>query len=146
MAVELAHEMRFETPPQAAWTQVRPVIRAQLHVAPFTALPDPVRPAKRKDAALDPQTLLDHFELDETRPGNGGDSLYYLASAIVAPHRCPGVCLAAFGSHGFGQQGAKQQGWALGHLFVEEDTIPDRFRAGVEVRPRRHRFVFRFAR
>jgi hypothetical protein len=146
MAVELPHQERFQRTPQAAGTQVRLVIRDQHHVGRITTGIDLVRTAKREDATLNPQTLLNDLELQEMRWFNGGDPLYQIPSLVGATDRCSNVGLVAFGSDWVGQQRAKKERRAPGNFLIEHDVIPDRFRAGVKVNPRRDRFTHRFAR
>jgi NADPH-dependent glutamate synthase beta subunit-like oxidoreductase len=76
MIVKLAHQERFQRPPQQAGTQVRQVIRGQQHVGGILTAMDLVRTAKRKGAALDPQTLLNDLELEKMGRFNTGDALY----------------------------------------------------------------------
>jgi hypothetical protein len=44
-----------------------------------------------------------------------------------------------------GQKRTKQERLAPRNLFIQHDVIPDDFRAGVEVKPRRNRFADPFA-
>jgi hypothetical protein len=76
MIVKLAHQERFQRPPQEAGTQVCPVIGGQQHVGRIRTGMDLVRTAKREGAALDPQTLLNDLELQEIRRFNTSDALY----------------------------------------------------------------------
>jgi hypothetical protein len=62
MAVKLAYQERLHGTPQPPGMQVRPIIRAERHLASLAASGDLVRTAQRADAVLDTQALLDHLE------------------------------------------------------------------------------------
>ena len=144
--VELAHQERFQRTPQIPRAQVRPVIRDQHDVARIALRLDLVRTAPREDAALDPQTLLDDFELQQMRWFNRDDALGQIPSPVSAADRCANAGLVAFGSDRVGQHRAKQEGRAPWNFLIEQEVIPDLFRAAIEGNPCRDSFVHAFAR
>ncbi|HYL35774.1 MAG TPA: hypothetical protein VEV17_07675 [Bryobacteraceae bacterium] len=103
MIVKLAHQERFQRPPQEAGPQVRPVIGDQHHVGRIATGMDLVRTAKRTGATLDPQTLLNDFELQQMGRFNAGDALYQIPFPVSAADRCPNAGLVAFGSNWVGK-------------------------------------------
>ena len=135
MAVELAHQDRFQRTPQGAGTQKRLIVRRQHNFGRVATGADLVRAAKREDATLDPQMLPNDLELQEMRWFNLGDALYQISSSVSATDRRPNAGLVAFSSDGVGQQGAKKERRAPRNFLIKHDVIPDRLRAGVEVNP-----------
>lgn len=146
VAMELAHQERFQGTPQETGAQVRAVTRNQHNVARIAAGMDLIRTAMREDATFNPQTLLNDLELQQCRWFNRGDSLEQIPSSVPAAHCCPNVILVAFGSDWLGQQGAKKERRAPGNFLKKHEVTPDCFRAGVEVKPRRDGFAHPFAR
>jgi hypothetical protein len=100
----------------------------------------------RENATFDPQTLLDDLELQQMGRLNFGDSLEQIPSSVPAAHCRPNAILVAFGSNWVRKQCAKKERRAPGNFLEKHEVIPDCFRAGVEVKPRRDGFAQPFAR
>ena len=106
---------------------------------------DLVRTAKREDATLDAQALLNDFESQQMRWFTRGYALCQIALRGNA-HRtvAPTLGLVAFGADWVGQQRAKKEGRAPGNFLIEHDVIPDLFRATIKADPHRDSFIDRF--
>jgi hypothetical protein len=122
------------------------IVRDQHYVGRISTGMDLVRTAKCQDATVDPQTLFDDVKFEEVWWFDGSDALYQISPPVCAAHGLPNSGLVAFGSEWVGQQRAKKERWTPGNFLIENDAIPDRFRTGVEVSPRRDRFTRRLAR
>jgi hypothetical protein len=144
--MELSQQVRFQRAPEKARTQVRVIIRGQHHLGSTATEVDLVRTTEREEATLDPQTLFNNLESQDMRWFNGGDALYQISFLVCAAHRCSDAGLVTFGSDWVGQQCAKKERRVPGNFFIEHDPIPNCFRTGVEVSPRRDRFDQSFAR
>lgn len=138
VAMELANQERFQRPPKASRTQMSKVIRDQHNIGGIVAGMDLVRAAKSLDAVLDTQTLLDDVELQQVRRLDGSDALCQITCRVDTAHRRPSAILVTFGSNRVRKQCAKKEGRTAGNFFIEQDVVPDRFRTGVEVKPRRY--------
>jgi hypothetical protein len=144
--VELAQEQRFQGTPEESRMQVCPISRTQHDVSGIFVAINLVRTAERDDATFNPQALLDDLESQKMRRFNDGDALDQVASTVFASDRGPNASFIALCPHRGGKQRAEQERRAPGNFFIEHYVIPDRTRAGVEVKPRRNHFAHCIAR
>lgn len=116
--MKLMGQKSFNRAPQAARPQLPPVIRAEHDLSLAAAGSKLVRTSKRRDAAFDPEALLDHFELQETGPLNDRDALHHISSLVPAMDDRSDAGLVAFGPHRVWQQDPQQEWRARGNLLV----------------------------
>jgi hypothetical protein len=133
MAMKLVSQKAFERAPEVARPQMPPVICGEHDLSLVAAGSDLVRTSKRRDAAFDPEALLDHFELHEMGRLNDLDALHQMSSVVRALEGGSNAGLVALGPHRVWQQDTQEEWRAHGDLLVQQHSLPNRFGAGVQV-------------
>jgi hypothetical protein len=118
MAVKLASQVSLEGTPQVARPQMPSVTREKHDLCSVTARSELVRASNRRNAAFDPETLLDDFELHEIGRINNLDALHQVSPVVRALNGRANAGLVAFGSHRVWQQEAQEERRTHGDLFV----------------------------
>lgn len=136
--MELAHEESLDRAPQGAGVQPGFIVGPEEDVACAAAAFDLIGASNRLEAILDAQRLRHDFELEKARRVNASDSFDQASAAVVnALDRSAEASFVALRSNGTWQEGAQEKGRTPRNFFEEDDAIPDRVGASIDVKLRR---------
>ena len=108
--MESVQEKRLQKLPQAARMEIGQIIGDKRYVSAAAARKQAIEATAREYTVLDPQMLLDDFELQQTAWGDRGDALNQMPSPIYAPNLFANAGLVTFRSQRAGQE-CPQQEW-----------------------------------
>jgi hypothetical protein len=131
--MKLVSQKALERAPEGARAQMSQVSRGEDNlgfVAPDSQL---VGTAEHRDAGLDPEALLDDFELNKMGRLNDLHELHEMPSRVRALDGRSHAGFVAVGAHRMRQQEAQEERRARGNFLVHQHSLPNHLGGGVEV-------------
>ena len=146
MTMESVQEKRLQKLPQAARMEIGQIVGDKRYVSAAAARKQAIKATAREYTVLDPQMLLDDFELQQTAWGDRGDALNQMPSPIYAPNLFANAGLVTFRSQRAGQECPQQEWRNIGNLLVKQHAVPNNLGLGFKVHAGGDGFAHCFAR